>query len=220
MNKELQDKAWAVLPKEFKEEVKLEFNNAELRARLIHDSHLRGEHYKLRDLFGEQNLISDTEGEKILIVSRKAAKEFYDKYLGDNLCNVNRLSLRKDINILFGGKCLSYEYAEADLEPYTNRNQRIYLQKVSETKNNENHIVGREHKLQNEKYNVDGETYLLEPRVQIATAAMQGLLNATSVERFTLRIKPSAIAKAAVEYADALLAEINRKGSGDGRDNN
>lgn len=57
-------------------------------------------------------------------------------------------------------------------------------------------------------------------RLQIATAAMQGLLNATSVERFTLRIKPSAIAKAAVEYADALLAEINRKGSDNERDNN
>ncbi len=47
-------------------------------------------------------------------------------------------------------------------------------------------------------------------RLRIATAAMQGLLNATSAERFTLRIKPSAIAEAAVEYADALIEELKK----------
>lgn len=50
-----------------------------------------------------------------------------------------------------------------------------------------------------------------EKRLEIATDAMQGLLNATSVERFTLRIKPEAIAQAAVEYADALINELNKK---------
>lgn len=42
-------------------------------------------------------------------------------------------------------------------------------------------------------------------RLQIAAMAMQGLLNATSFERFSLRIKPEAIAEAAFEYADALI---------------
>lgn len=45
-------------------------------------------------------------------------------------------------------------------------------------------------------------------RYEIAKAAMQGLINATSVERFTLRIKPSVIAACAVEYADALIKKL------------
>lgn len=47
-------------------------------------------------------------------------------------------------------------------------------------------------------------------RYEAASAAMQGLLNATSVERFTLRIKPSVIAQCAVEYADALIEELKK----------
>ena len=48
-----------------------------------------------------------------------------------------------------------------------------------------------------------------EKRLNIAAMAMQGLLNATSVERFTLRINPEAIAEAAFEYADALIAKAD-----------
>lgn len=47
-------------------------------------------------------------------------------------------------------------------------------------------------------------------RYELAKAAMQGLLNATSVERFTLRIKPSTIADASIEYADALIKELKK----------
>ncbi len=45
-------------------------------------------------------------------------------------------------------------------------------------------------------------------RYELAKAAMQGLLNATSVERFTLRIKPSTIAEASLEYADVLIGML------------
>lgn len=45
-------------------------------------------------------------------------------------------------------------------------------------------------------------------RYELAKAAMQGLLNATSVERFTLRIKPSSIAEASLEYADELIKKL------------
>lgn len=48
-------------------------------------------------------------------------------------------------------------------------------------------------------------------REHIAIAAMQGLLNATFVERPPLRIKPEVLAQAAVEYADALIDELNKK---------
>lgn len=47
-------------------------------------------------------------------------------------------------------------------------------------------------------------------RYELAKSAMQGLLNATSVERFTLRIKPSSIAKASLEYADELIKELKK----------
>lgn len=45
-------------------------------------------------------------------------------------------------------------------------------------------------------------------RYELAKAAMQGLLNATSIERFTLRIKPSTIAEASLEYADSLIKKL------------
>lgn len=45
-------------------------------------------------------------------------------------------------------------------------------------------------------------------RYELAKAAMQGLLNATSVERFTLRIRPSSIAEASLEYADELIKKL------------
>lgn len=105
MNKELQDKAWAVLPKEFREEVKKEWKSVDNVERLTHDAFLRGKYSMLTSLFGEHNLTSDTETEEMLIISRKAAEEFYDKYFGKRLCEVNRSSMRYAINALFGGKC-------------------------------------------------------------------------------------------------------------------
>lgn len=56
----------------------------------------------------------------------------------------------------------------------------------------------------------DAPQFIPHPRFIASVAAMQGLLNATSVERFTLRIKPEEIAKCAVEYADALINELNK----------
>lgn len=47
-------------------------------------------------------------------------------------------------------------------------------------------------------------------RYELAKSAMQGLLNATSVERFTLRIKPSSIAEASLEYADELIKKLKK----------
>lgn len=66
MNKELIDKAWSVLPKEFKEEVKEIYLNA-----VVH--HPCGYNHKtdlLKYLFGHHNLTSDTEGEEMLLVNK------------------------------------------------------------------------------------------------------------------------------------------------------
>lgn len=70
MNKELQDLAWSVLPKEFKEEVKKMYNGYQPE--------------KIREclimLFGIHNLTSDAEGEEMLTVSRKRVQEMYAHY--------------------------------------------------------------------------------------------------------------------------------------------
>jgi len=77
----------------------------------------------------------------------------------------------------------------------------------SQSDGNPDHIPEATKKVKDAKESA--ETFASE-RTMIAAMAMQGLLNATSVERFTLRIKPSAIAEAAVEYADALIAELEK----------
>lgn len=69
MTKELQDLAWLVLPKEFKEEVKRKFQltDADCIAYEI-----------LIDLFGIHNLTSDAEGEEMLICVKDHAVKLYD----------------------------------------------------------------------------------------------------------------------------------------------
>lgn len=71
MTKELQDLAWSVLPKEFKEEVKEDYNYAILNREYAKQQ-------ILENLFGEHNLTSDAEGEdEVLTVSRKKVQEEY-----------------------------------------------------------------------------------------------------------------------------------------------
>lgn len=62
MNKTLQDLAWSVLPKEFKEEVKREWQIANNDEKLPHDAFLRGTYSMLITLFGHDNLTSDAGG--------------------------------------------------------------------------------------------------------------------------------------------------------------
>lgn len=111
MNKELQDLAWSVLPKEFKEEVKEYYDNSTalgVTAVLL-----------LENLFGVHNLTSDAEGEKMLYVGRKKVLNLLHSY-ADELKNepkgsVNRFSLCAriaQIEELFGSKCLSDELSE------------------------------------------------------------------------------------------------------------
>ena len=71
MTKELQDLAWRVLPKEFKEEVKKEYRKGYVCETLT----------MLITLFGHHNLTSDAEGEdEMLCVSRKDMQFYYQYY--------------------------------------------------------------------------------------------------------------------------------------------
>lgn len=112
MDKTLQDLAWSVLPKEFKEEVKddykelvsaldyfqnkISLNNEECdRCDLIREKRAIYNKY-----FGHDNLTSDAEGEEMLTVSRKRVQEVYNKY-----AHYVGFKLQPLLN-LFGSKCL------------------------------------------------------------------------------------------------------------------
>lgn len=100
MNTELQNKAWQVLPKEFKEEVKEIYANA-----VTH--HPCGYNHKtdlLKYLFGNHNLTSDAKGEEMLIISRKEVQEQYQMYR--NMGMIKRLDA---LMRLFGSKYLPDE---------------------------------------------------------------------------------------------------------------
>lgn len=83
MTKELQDLAWSVLPKEFKEEVKNLYKVALDASNSPHDPDDRKwGNYRvalLEKLFGYHNLTSDAEGEEVLMVPRKALQQRYAK---------------------------------------------------------------------------------------------------------------------------------------------
>lgn len=128
MNEELQDKAWAALPKEFKEEVKNEYFKIGVKAK--RSRYERDVVLCYFNIFGKHNLTSDTE----------------------ELANI--------------------------------------INKPQPESNND-------------------ETYFLAPRLQVAAAAMQGMLgNPNLTKEGHLNENRGYIAEYAVEYADALLQKL------------
>lgn len=120
MTKELQDLAWSVLPKEFKEEVKQLYKHENKVLAPIDGV------TTLNEIFGLHNLTSDAEGEEMLTVPRKNVQELYAKAkdiynLYANATCINSMeSSAIDINTgkmkildtLFGSKCLPDEPRE------------------------------------------------------------------------------------------------------------
>lgn len=107
MDKELINKAWACLPREFKEEVKRKWEDT------LSDSPAEEE---LEKLFGRHNLTSDAEGEdEMLCVPRSKVQELYSSYCterDEEEPGSNRSSLGGRIVMLqelFGSKCLPDE---------------------------------------------------------------------------------------------------------------
>lgn len=105
MNKELQDKAWSVLPKEFKEEVKKYF--AHYRCAINTYEAI------INHIFGRPNLTSDAEGEEMLHIRRSEVTSRYEAYSKESANVKNnepylqfcegRLNV---LTNLFGSKCL------------------------------------------------------------------------------------------------------------------
>lgn len=119
MNKELIDKAWACLPREFKEEVKDIYLNTVVcqPCGYNHKTDL------LKYLFGNHNLTSDAEGEEMLTVSRKqidALKgEIFDAIMDAHDDDDWQAAAHYILDVmprsfaaLFGSKCLPDELNE------------------------------------------------------------------------------------------------------------
>lgn len=115
MNTELQNKAWSVLPKELKEEVK----------KLYREFAFTREGYYV-ELFGLHNLTSDAEGEtELLTVTRQKvmglyanAKKIHNLYTSATCVNANEnqqidicIGIMSVLDTLFGSKCLPDESA-------------------------------------------------------------------------------------------------------------
>lgn len=99
MNKEIQDLAWSLLPKEFKKEVKREYRKGYVCKTLA----------MLITLFGHHNLTSDAEGEEMLTVSRKQVLEIYqynEDILSLDPTHSGAILLNGTFQELFGSKCL------------------------------------------------------------------------------------------------------------------
>lgn len=104
MNKALQDLAWSVLPKDFKEEVKYEWRHT--------DSNITKR--TLEYFFGIHNLTSDADGEEMLVCKRSEVLWRYEESV-NALKSANGmppelrgLETGKSLilRILFGSKCL------------------------------------------------------------------------------------------------------------------
>ena len=102
MDKEIQDLAWSALPKEFKEYI-IKVYKAALECS-ISDAHF------LENIFGKHNLISDSEGEEMICVSRKRVQELYaEARKAVPTCEHDKGFRNAELTILrnlFGSKCL------------------------------------------------------------------------------------------------------------------
>lgn len=126
MDKELIDRAWACLPKEFKEEVKKMFEEDKKHPEIhttcgITTAYHNNMGQRLIDLFGVHNLTSDTEGDdEMLTVSRKQIdalqgeifKAIMDAHDADDWQDAAHYILDvmpRSFAALFGSKCLPDE---------------------------------------------------------------------------------------------------------------
>lgn len=226
MNKELSDRAWACLPREFKEEVKKEYYdckhcNADACA------------IELETVFGEHNLTSDAEGEEMLTVSRKKVQEIYaaNERLKDGFPKSEIDLASNAINVmlqdLFGAKCLPEPSKLQASCRQVNVDSLHDNVDSSEPKPAEPNPDGDKLSPELQPANRTPASYT-QPvtdcpqidRLHIAAMAMQALLsNADRMKRYEdIASDPLSdnltriVARNALRYADALVAETQKGG--------
>lgn len=201
MNKELQDKAWSVLPKEFKEEVK----------KLYREFAFTREGYYV-ELFGLHNLTSDNEkinepkpseprfkvGDKVVVCYRLEH---------DKIGRIQEVLYNGYYDIDYGGGRTEHHIIESRLEPYTEANEKS-RNLSQETANCDKHFD-----------NILKDSFRNERRLNIAAIAMQGILSNPQLLKIAIETYQEeigspdiyvAVAKTAKEQADALIAECER----------
>lgn len=237
MNKELIDRAWACLPREFKEKVKKKYarcvkidadDNPNLPAYAVKSAISRKA--LLEKLFGEHNLTSDgKEEDEMLYVSRKQIdalqgeifKAIMDAHDADDWQDAAHYILDvmpRSFAALFGTKCLPDEdvhednFTSIEPKPAETKNegtrQEQYVPKNAESGTHSlNHILK------------DG--FREHNRLHIAAMAMQGILsNADRMKGYEyVATEPPCeelavvVARNALRYADALITEVEKKKS-------
>lgn len=215
MDKKLQDLAWSVLSKEFKEEVKKYYQRV---CRYDNLYSARGAAEILELLFGKHNLTSDAEGEELLTVKAKTVREMYaanerlKASFPGTIAEADADKINHMLRHLFGSKCLPDEFNEdnfATKEPKPEEptcTQTCTEDCPSQTVN-----------LSQETANCDKCNGL---RLHIAAMAMQGILgNADRMKSYEqiamsepYEDLPAVVARKAVRYANALIAESEKGG--------
>lgn len=236
MNKELQDLAWSVLPKEFKEEVKKYYRTLHEQYKEYDGLHFETAKAKVQErivtlqyFFGHHNLTSDAEGEEMLTCEKSKVQEMYalnEDILFLDPTHGGAKLLKAKLQELFGSKC------QPDKKPKFKRCDSVVTPSgticIIEDTHFENggwlYLVGEPSQWVAES---DLEPYV-EPippefgelksqlpdsqlRLKIAAMAMQGLL-ASPVDANMQSKSVDYITDASFEYADALISK-NKKGN-------
>lgn len=202
MTKEQQDLAWAVLPKEFKEEVKKLYTNALNASNTPHDPDDRKwGNYRitlLEKLFGLHNLTSYAEGEAKPVGPRFKRCEKVITPSGE-VCIIEDTHFENGSWLYLVGDPTQW-IAESDLEPYTEpeKESRNLSQGTANCDNHFNSILK--------------DSFSKERRLNIATLAMQGILSNPKLIEMGIYLGSDAdrIARFALAHADALMAEADK----------
>lgn len=209
MTKELQDYAWSILPKEFKEEVKRLYRIADS------DVDQMIAMIMLENVFGRHNLTSDAEGEELLTCEKYKVEEAlnYCDELDSISGSHNMLNWGKQIiAYLFGSKCLLDEDAHEDNfvsigpKPAEPKNEGT-RQKQCVPKNAESGTHSFNHILKDGFRN----KRRLNMALQIV-ASMIGSDDWTTWRGCSNKETWHNMAKSSLEIADALIAECDKEG--------
>lgn len=210
MNKELQDKAWSVLPKEFKEEVK----------KLYREFTFTREGYYV-ELFGPHNLTSDAEGEEMLTAPKREVRSIYDNAIEliamtsmDEDSNRMAMLTKALLEELFGSKCLPDKVVVAE-------NATTSKPKPAEPEEKSRNLSQETANCDKHFDNILKDSFRNERRLNIATQIMssilsnQMMLNNLAHGETTAEDVVKCVVYATMMYTDALLSECE-KGDPDG----
>lgn len=219
MNKELIDRAWCCLPREFHEEVKKMFEEDKKHPEIhttcgITTAYHNNMGQRLIDLFGIHNLTSDAEGEEeMLYVSRKQIdalqgeifKAIMDAHDADDWQDAAHYILDvmpRSFAAIFGSKCLPDEKDCATCQDITCKNYGTVNGHCRFIEHCSYEPKPVEPKADKYFDTILKDGFRNERRLNIAATIMVGLL-ASCKDKYPI--------KRALELANALIAECEKK---------